>query len=80
MPIMHDSSVTNEMVLLLACSKEGRRIDIGQLIHREIAQCAFKRMGRLFFLNLISKMCIKNNASVIHKQVMTEKQFIDSPY
>lgn len=80
MPTTHDSSVTKEKVLLLACLMEGRSIDIGQLIHREIAQCTTKRMCHLFFLNLISKLCMKSNALVVQdEEVLTEKRLIDKP-
>lgn len=80
MPTTHDSSVIKERVLLLACLMEGRSITVGMLIHREIAQCPAKRLGRLFFPNLISKLCMKCNAPVVQHEVgMREKRVIDKP-
>lgn len=57
---------------------ESQSINVRQLIYKEIAQCATKRMGRLFFPKLISKLCIKSNAPVVQdEKVLTEKRFIN---
>lgn len=45
MPIRHNSSITNERVLLLLCLLEGKSIDVWKVIHREIIQCASKRLA-----------------------------------
>lgn len=72
--------MTKERVLLLACLMEAISIDIGQLIYHEITQCASKKLGRLFFPNLISKMCMKSSTPVVQdEEVLTEKRFMDKP-
>ena len=45
----HIETVNKERLVLLHCILEGKRVNIGQLIQREISACAFKPKGCLFF-------------------------------
>ena len=59
MPTTHDTTVSQERVLLLYCLLAGLSINVGRLICRQITSCAKKKKGKLFFPSLITQLCIK---------------------
>lgn len=78
MPITHDSSITKGRVMLLACILEGRTIDVGQLIHKEIVQCTSNKTSHLFFLILTTRLCLHQDVPVLNdEEIVKDKLMID---
>ena len=63
-PVTHDTTVNQDRALLLYCILAGKSINVGQLIRREILDCAKKSSGRLFFPALITQLCMKAGIQV----------------
>ena len=58
-PTTHIETINKDRLLLLHCILEGWRINVGQIIQREISACAFKPKGRLFSPSLITELCLR---------------------
>ena len=63
-PITHMQTINKDRLVLLHCILEGKKIDVGRIIQREISACAFKQKGRLFFPTLISELCLRAGVEV----------------
>ena len=51
-PTTHIETVNKDRLVLLHCILEGKRINIGQILKREILACSFKLKDYLFFFHL----------------------------
>ena len=51
-------------MVLLSFILEGREINVGKLIQREISACAFKHKGYLFFPSLVIDLCLRSRFDV----------------
>ena len=58
-PTTHVETVNKDMLILLHCILEGKKIDVGQVIQQEMSACSFKPKGCLFFPTLISELCLR---------------------
>ncbi|XP_062101883.1 uncharacterized protein LOC133808872 [Humulus lupulus] len=54
LPTTHDTTVSTERVFLLYCILAGLGVNVGQIISRQLASCARKKKGKLFFPSLIT--------------------------
>ena len=51
-------TTNKDRLILLHCIVERKKIDVGQIIQREISACTFKPKGCLFFPSLIFDLCL----------------------
>ena len=56
--------MSKERLVLLSFILEGREINVGKLIQREISACAFKHKGYLFFSSLVTDLCLRSGVDV----------------
>ena len=63
-PTTHVETVNKARLVLLHCIIEGKNINVGQIIQREIYAYSFKPKGCLFFPSLISELCLKSGVDV----------------
>lgn len=63
-PTTHIETVNKDRLILLHCILEGKKINIGKIIQREISTCAFKPKGCLFFLFLITELYLRSRVEV----------------
>ena len=56
-PTSHDTTVSQDRVLLLYCVMTGKSVNLGRLIYRALTTCAFKETGKLCFPSLITELC-----------------------
>jgi len=59
-PNSHIETVSKERLVLLFFILEGREINVGKLIQKEILACAFKHKGYLFFPSLVTNLCLRS--------------------
>ena len=64
LPTTYIKIVNKERLVLLYCILEGKKLNIGQLIQREIYTCAFKPNGGLFFPSLITELCLRSGLEI----------------
>ncbi|KAL5570296.1 hypothetical protein UlMin_026871 [Ulmus minor] len=64
MPTTHIETVNRERLLLLHCILEGKSINVGGIIQKEISACAFKPKGCLFFSLLITELCLRAGVDI----------------
>ncbi|PON41193.1 LOW QUALITY PROTEIN: hypothetical protein PanWU01x14_291710 [Parasponia andersonii] len=57
LPTTHGKTVSKDRALLLYSILIGKSINVGRIIYKEICACAAKKLGALFFLSLIIKLC-----------------------
>lgn len=80
MPTVHITIVGKERLLLLNSIMKGRKINVGQVIRKEVHKCAQKSSGSLIFPNLITALCLqagvhleKNEDVIPNKGAITKK-------
>lgn len=64
LPTTHIESVSKERMALLHFILEGKEVNVGKLIQREISTCAFKTKGCLYFPSLITDLCLRSGVDV----------------
>ena len=64
MPTTHIETVNRERLLLLHCILQGKSINVGRIIQKEILACTFKPKGCLFFSSLITELCVRAGADI----------------
>ena len=63
-PTTHIETINKERLILLHYILEGREVNVGKLVQREIYACAFKHKGCLFFPSLITNLCLRSEVDV----------------
>ena len=64
-PITHIETVSKEQLVSLYYILEGREVNVGKLVQKEISACAFKKhKGCLFFPSLITDLCLRSGVDV----------------
>ena len=64
LPTSHIETVNKERLVLLSFILEGKEINVGKLIQKEISACAFKNKGYLFFPSLVTHLCLRSGVDV----------------
>ena len=63
-PTTHVETVNKARLVLLHCIIEGMKVNVGQIIQREISAYSCKPKGCLFFPSLIYELCLKSGDDV----------------
>ena len=63
-PTTHIETMNKERLIMLHCILENKGVNIGRLIQREISACAFKPKGCLFFMSLITELCLQSGLEI----------------
>ena len=63
-PTTHIETVNKERLILLHYILEGKEVNVGKLIQKEISACAFKPKGCLYFPSLITELCLRSGVDV----------------
>ncbi|MFQ6659322.1 hypothetical protein Gotur_028247 [Gossypium turneri] len=59
MPISHSSTISMKWMLLLYAILTEKSINVGEIILKEIHNCAKKKAGSAYFLSLITSLYLK---------------------
>ena len=64
LPTTHIETIKKERLVLLYCILEGKKVNKGHLLQREISAFTFKSMGCLFFPSLITELCLRSGVEI----------------
>ncbi|KAK8306302.1 hypothetical protein V6Z12_D03G118600 [Gossypium hirsutum] len=71
MPSTHNTTVSNERILLLHSIIKGRTINVGRIIFQEVHHCVKKDAGSLNFPSLITTLCKTANVPLTDAEDIT---------
>ncbi|KAH1032248.1 hypothetical protein J1N35_044422, partial [Gossypium stocksii] len=59
LPSTHSTTVNLDRMCLIHSIVKGRKIDVGAILHQEIANCATRQTGILIFPSLVMLLCLQ---------------------